>query len=1364
MRLKTTSLMLAVCLLFCGYYMFQSKYANRQDLANYNTKKKTKSKPKKKSITVGEFRYDGPEKYAYIHQAIRTGRIDPENVDMSTYYKSGYQKKEFELAKENREIARTNRRIKAYSFIERGPVNVPGRTRGIIVDPEDNTGNTWFAGSVGGGIWKTENAGELWTELTTSLPNIAFTTLAMPASNPNVIYAGTGEGSFAGLGSINGTGIYKSTDKGESWNLLSSTNTDNFTNVSRIIVNPDNADELLACTTNYSFRNSATRNSYIYKSTNGGTSWELKYTSRTGSDVQQLVATPDNFSILYAAVNNVGVFKSTDAGETWEKASLGLITNDLNSSDGLLGSSTFGRLELAVAENNTDIVYASVEGSASGNGSDLYVSFDAAESWSLVEEENNNTNPDWLQSQGWYDNTITVHPYNDSIVYAAGISTWKMTIGEPIDTTETTIVEYSFNNIESFADVVNIFSDEGEQLQTTDYVDIEIRFGDGVSQLAHRFTVPAGSTSGVPSDDYTYQDYVEVPFEVWDVTNNRQLMASFRDNDRNGEFNLISDYNSSREYVYVNVSDYANSPNVNIAQDGGQIYKSLYLVWLYSPNNNFNAQILPTSSIDLDIIQLPVITYSRSSQVINDPYSQAGGLNNNVHPDHHNLITIKGNGESFRILNANDGGVYITDSSTDPGVFEGAWNAVGNTYNTAQFYGADKKKGSDEYVGGTQDNGTWLSQGEAEDAESEYRMIISGDGFEVVWHYQDTNKIIGGAQYNTFVRTLDGGNSFETAVSGLEDDGPFVSRLANSKSDPDILYAVGSSGVYKSIDFGGSWDSKPISTRWGFWSGTDVEISLANPQIVWAGSGMTDVRSIQLSTDGGESFDVTNNYPDEIGLATGIYSHPFQDSTAYVLFSISERPKVLRTTDLGNSWEDISGYGDESTSTGFPNVAVYSLLVMPHDTMTIWAGTEIGIVESTDNGQNWQLLDSNLPSVSVWDMKIVDDQVVIATHGRGIWTVTIPELADYSPADVILTPLLYGLSQGVGINSLNLDVDIRSDYDSVQIVGNNEVLYTLYNPITIGRALYVLSPIDEGILSVTIIGFKDGQEYISGIQEINISTLIVPVTSYSTDFNQPNGDFKVDGFLIGTDDGFDNATLHTKHPYPVANDVGKNELNFTATLTTPIIVAESNATINYKDVAIVEPGESGTIYGDSEFWDYVIVEGSRDGISWVALAPGYDAGSNSAWQTAYNAENDGDQSLFVDQEIDILETFNAGDTIMVRFRLYSDPFASGWGWAIDNLEIQVDGVTATNSGLEQQMKLYPNPSRGVVTVTIENALQGKIEAKVMDVIGEEILTKEINNTSGSTSFKFDLNNYPKGVYIIQLSDGKSKIAKKLILE
>jgi len=133
----------------------------------------------------------------------------------------------------------------SFTWQERGPNNIAGRTRAVMVDQRDNTGNTVFAASVSGGIWKATNfrsTNPIWTPVNESMGSLAVCALAQDPSNPNIIYAGTGEGWF-NTDAIRGNGIWKSSDGGVSWNKLPATDSTtsgkahNFDFVQDIVVN-----------------------------------------------------------------------------------------------------------------------------------------------------------------------------------------------------------------------------------------------------------------------------------------------------------------------------------------------------------------------------------------------------------------------------------------------------------------------------------------------------------------------------------------------------------------------------------------------------------------------------------------------------------------------------------------------------------------------------------------------------------------------------------------------------------------------------------------------------------------------------------------------------------------------------------------------------------------------------------------------------------------------------------------------------------------------------------------------------------------------------------------------------------------------
>jgi len=878
-------------------------------------------------------------------------------------------------------------------WILRGPANVGGRTRGLIVDPDDPTYMTWYAGSASGGAWKTTDGGHTWTCLTDSIPLQATTTLAMAKSNTDVIYMGSGE-SFDGSMYTTGGGIFKSIDRGTSWELLSSTlGTEDFRYVNRIEVHPEDEDTVLAAT-----------NTGVFKSVDGGTTWYQTYTSIY--EVEDLVADTSNFNCIYASENSIGVLRSIDAGETWEVFS------------GFPAG--FGRIELAVSPTNPAKIYASIE--ASSSTSELYSSADRGVKWQRVINDGG-PSYHYLGGQGMYDNTIAVHPYNEDIVFWGGVNLWKVLLSGVYEEGEGVVTAFQQINTQSFLDFIpftgNLFPglstgdmEDAIDLEESDFVSVEIRFGPGQTQKAHRFFVPEGDTSGVPYTEYSYQDYIDVPFEVWDVTNNIQLMCCFRDQERDGEFNLYErEDNSSaygelgREYIFVNAVPYnATTPNPSIAVQGGRSYKLIYFFWpTLAAGGTWDPENLPDSKIYVEwaVVQTHLGEVSNVSDAYggfggNNSYDQGGGLNQTaipgLHPDHHELIMIPINEgtEEFRILDANDGGVAI---STDGGVL---FTQLPRNFITTQFYGVAKKPYRNEYIGGMQDNGTWQSPINVDASlDTAFNFRIGGDGFETVWHHDDSNRIMGSIYNNQILRSLNHGRSWQSATEGMiEEDGPFVTRLTAVPSNNNIIFAIGSTGIYKTGNFvNTSWKQIDIGSGWiatgysNFWN--QVEVSFANEEIVWAGAGMYPSINLRLfvSTDQGDSFTPVDPPAEPIpAFSTGIATHPTQENTAYVLYGVYGYPKILCTEDLGENWEDITQVDSEGESAnGFPDVTCWSLFVFPDNPDRIWAGTDIGIMESTDNGDTWHYL-TGFPAVPVWQIFMQDNQIVTATYGRGIMT------------------------------------------------------------------------------------------------------------------------------------------------------------------------------------------------------------------------------------------------------------------------------------------------------------------------------------------------------------------------------------------
>lgn len=1303
-----------------------------------------------------EGKTDEPSKFLLFHAGIRT----PDDA-VAPQYPAAYKWQELKRSQSLARMRKKSGRIKSNGVVEwkeRGPANVPGRTRALLNIPGDATNNTWLAGAATGGIWRTTDGGMTWSERSIDFPALPISSFAS-TENGSVIYAGTGE-SVSSFYSAIGNGIFKSTDKGITWTQLPATNDHpDFAIITRLITHPTNANIIIATTVPHNLTLDNT--SAIMRSADGGNSWTK--VKELAGQLEQITYTPGNFNIQYVAHKGTGIWKSTDAGVTWT------LLND--------GMTIDGRIELSVSPTNPNILFASAEGSLSGTGSDLYYSSNAGATWSLVNVRFNNSTVDFLGGQGFYDNSILCDPFDPSKVYVGGVSLFKVSL----TTGSTTVNSYrivesattqSFIKLQSFAgspydrERLNAYAEAGQ-------TKVEIRFGPGMSQKAHRFLVPVNKTSGVNANEYTYQNYVDVPFEVWDVTNNKQLMVSFRDQNRDGEFNLVSEYLTndgidyllnSREYIYVSNVAYSGSPSAQIATTGGHEYRLMYNFFpALAPGSTWDEASLPTSKLVIEyngLLKLnatTTIVADGRNEFDNKNKSNQVDLTAGVHPDHHCIIPviISQPEKRYKLLIGNDGGVFVSKVSTTPGTTEGDWSFRGFGLNTGQFYGADKKPGANEYIGGLQDNGTRLSpRNEDAHAQSNYTYGLGGDGFEVIWNSKDKDKLLSTQYYGYIGKSVNGGQSWVQVNARDENEYPFVTKLANAKDFPDRVFSVGSKGVYVSTNFGSTWTLKAIPSLFVIGTPTylDVDVSRANANIVWAGSGMnntTNPRSLYVSTNGGNTFTATANYTTvTLGNITKLATHPKEPNTAYALFSFAHKPKILRTKDLGATWEDLSGFEGGTTSTnGFPDVAVYCLYVRHDNPNIIWVGTEIGIVESQDNGLTWMLLEE-FPNVAVWDMKGQDDQVVIATHGRGIWTATIANdpTSPTIPGSQHITNLPKIVAAGSSPDgAFVFRWRSETQFDSLQLYINDNY-YRSYKNITQQSVDERLENEIPGIKDLKIISFKNGIPYQSTIYEAENYIIYEPKHSYATYFRSLN-DLTVSGMQIALLNGSattNDQSLQSNHKYSVNR-------TYEVFIRTPVIISDVLPYFYHKDIAIVEPGR-----------DLISIEATLNGLDWVPLLT-YDGGLTSAWSSAFSSGGIGTYDMYAEHKLDLSPSLAKDDTVLFRMRLVSDGLTTGWGWAIDYICIQELPNPDENVNASE-VEVYPNPSTGLIYVQYIISTPSEVRIDIVDVTGRRV--KSLNKgsmTAGIYTNQIDLD-VSSGTFLVTVTHDDRKTTRKLIIK
>ncbi|MDE3136526.1 MAG: glycosyl hydrolase, partial [Acidobacteriota bacterium] len=287
---------------------------------------------------------------------------------------------------------------------------IGGRVVTVTGVPGHN--DLFYMGTVGGGIWKSTNYGISWTNIsdgTLKSASASIGAIAVADSNPNILYAGTGESDIRG-DMITGNGIYKSTDAGKTWNYMGLADTHTISN---IVVDPKNPDVVYASSMGHVFVPDPDRG--VFKSTDGGKTWKkvLFVDDKTGAI--NLVMEPSNPDVLYAAMWQAqrtpwslvsggprsGLYKTTDGGAHWTN-----LTHNEGFPTGVLG-----RLGVGVAASNPNIVYAIAQAKEGG----VFRSEDGGKTWHRV-------NSQWmLRQRAFYYMAIFVDPKDPNKVYAPNV-------------------------------------------------------------------------------------------------------------------------------------------------------------------------------------------------------------------------------------------------------------------------------------------------------------------------------------------------------------------------------------------------------------------------------------------------------------------------------------------------------------------------------------------------------------------------------------------------------------------------------------------------------------------------------------------------------------------------------------------------------------------------------------------------------------------------------------------------------------------------------------------------------------------------------------------------------------------------------
>src|SRR5436305_4063791 len=276
----------------------------------------------------------------------------------------------------------------------------------------------FYFGSVNGGVWETKDAGRTWNPIFDDQPIGSIGALAVAPSNPNVLYAGSGEADMRS-DIAQGNGMYKSADGGKTWAHIG---LEDSQQIGRIIVNPSDPDLVYVAALGHPYGPNAERG--VFRSRDGGKTWKRILGNDSDTGAIDLALQPGNSNVIYAAMWQTrrtpwsvyppsngpgsGLFKSTDGGDHWTEIS------------GHGFPAKPGRIGVAVAPSNPQRVYAIVDAVTDGG---MYRSDDGGANWIRSSSDAR------IWSRGWYFGEIVVEPKDADTVYSINVNVYRSTDG-----------------------------------------------------------------------------------------------------------------------------------------------------------------------------------------------------------------------------------------------------------------------------------------------------------------------------------------------------------------------------------------------------------------------------------------------------------------------------------------------------------------------------------------------------------------------------------------------------------------------------------------------------------------------------------------------------------------------------------------------------------------------------------------------------------------------------------------------------------------------------------------------------------------------------------------------------------------------
>ena len=849
------------------------------------------------------------------------------------------------------------------AWVERGPNNVPGRTRAILFDPNDAANKRVFAGGVSGGLWVNNDITQEntpWQRV--GIPeNLAVSTIVVDPNDTNILYLGTGESYVQGQ--VNGNGIWKSTNGGTTWSHIfgGSTGTTFFNGDAKVIINSPGsiAAELVAVRAIFGlgFLNPLTGNLVVV---DDGTSTPIEGCNP--------------FTNAGAINGKIAVVKRGSCNFTVK------VKNAQNA--GAIGVLMINNVEgnpIAMGGTDPTITIPSLMISMEDGASILTTLQSQTVNATLDNFGNGLPGATFVPGIFHINDLVTRNNGGNTEIFAAvAMTVYRESLTEYLGAGEFGLYKSS-NGGATWSKVTlpdtttgNLFEPNDIEISSNNTVWVSTT--DGLLSFAN-----GGGTIFSSSDGDTFLEKFIVPngsrteIEI-SATNPDKLYVLARAN----PVTIIKTEDSFNTTLTMNLPDDADNGIDASDFTRGQSYYDLML-----EADPANDEIVYVGGIDTFRSANGGITWTQISKWSNNP--GLGGLNVPlVHADIHALTFDPSNPDKAMI--ATDGGVFYASSLSSASGSPSAIIGMGIDYNTSQFYWGSigQSISNEQFLAGAQDNGSNFIEG-ASSGTTSFEEIAGGDG---AYNFidKDGQYLITSYVNNSFYRFDLPITTGPSSIVENTDEGDFINP-AELDDNLDILFSNASVGTnYKISRFANLSTTTPLRT--------DLSNELLNrpPTVLKVSPYTTATTNLFVGTDTGRLLKVENanitatwfdiSGPEFVGSISAVNFGANEDEIIVTFHNYGVK-SIWFTEDGGISWQNKEG--------DFPDIPVKAVIMNPLLNDEVIIGTDLGVWRTANfknSSPTWVQSQNGMQNVKVtsFDLRIADNTVLASTYGRGLFT------------------------------------------------------------------------------------------------------------------------------------------------------------------------------------------------------------------------------------------------------------------------------------------------------------------------------------------------------------------------------------------